>query len=81
MIHLLCVAPEAQRQGVARETMGLIIKRSREIGKKAVRLDALACNTPAHRLYESLGFQKRDQRRWYADNVGWTDFFLYELIL
>ena len=46
-----------------------------------MRLDTLACNTPAQRLYESLGFQKRDQRRWYADNVGWADFFLYELIL
>ena len=79
MVHLLCVAPELQKQGVARETMGLVIELSRERNKKAVRLDALACNIPAHRLYESLGFQKRDQRRWYADNVGWTDFFLYEL--
>lgn len=81
VVHLLCVAPEAQGQGAARETMGQMMKRSWETGKKAVRLDALACNTPAHRLYESLGFQKRDQRRWYADNVGWTDFFLYERVL
>ena len=81
VIHLLCVAPEAQRQGVARETMGLIIKRSQEIGKKAVRLDSLASNTPAHQLYESLGFQKRDQRRWYAKTTGWTDFYLYELCI
>ena len=81
VVHLLCVMPEWQGKGVARETMGLVAELSREAGKKAVRLDALACNTPAHRLYESLGFQKRDQRRWYADNVGWTDFFLYELVL
>lgn len=81
VVHLLCVAPEWQGQGVARETMRKIMEQNRETGKKAVRLDALACNTPAHRLYESLGFQKRDQRRWYADNVGWTDFFLYELVL
>lgn len=53
----------------------------RKDGKKAVRLDAFACNTPAHRLYESLGFQKRDQRRWYADNVSRAQFFLYELVL
>ena len=79
VVHLLCVAPQLQKQGVARETMGLVIELSREMNKKAVRLDALACNIPAHRLYESLGFQKRDQRRWYADNVGWTDFCLYEL--
>ena len=81
MVHLLCVAPEWQKQGLARETMGFVTELSREAEKKAVRLDALACNTPAHRLYESLGFQKRDQRRWYAENVGWTDFFLYELVL
>lgn len=81
VVHLLCVAPKLQKQGVARETMGLVIELSREMNKKAVRLDALACNIPAHRLYESLGFQKRDQRQWYADNVGWTDFLLYESIL
>lgn len=81
VIHLLCVAPEWQGRGVARETMGLVTELSRKMGKKAVRLDALACNTPAHRLYISMGFQKRDQRRWYAENVGWTDFFLYELVL
>lgn len=81
VVHLLCVAPEWQGKGIARDTMGRIIELSREMGKRAVRLDALACNTPAHRLYASLGFQKRAQRRWYADNVGWTDFFLYEFIL
>ena len=81
VVHLLCVAPEWQGKGVARMTMRQIMALSREMGKKAVRLDALACNTPAHRLYESLGFQKRDQRRWYADNVGWMDFFLYESII
>lgn len=81
VVHLLCVAPEWQEQGVARETVGLVTEQSRKMGKKAVRLDALVCNTPAHRLYESLGFQKRDRRRWYAENVGWADFFLYELVL
>ena len=80
VVHLLCVEPECQGKGVARMTMEQIMVLSREMGKKAVRLDALVCNIPAHRLYESLGFQKRDQRRWYADNVGWIDFFLYELI-
>ena len=81
VVHLLAVAPQWQGKGIARDTMGRIIGLGRTTGKQAVRLDALACNTPAQRLYESLGFQKRDQRRWYADNVGWADFFLYELIL
>ena len=54
---------------------------SKKMGKKAVRLDALSCNTPAHHLYNSLGFEKRGQQRWYADNVGWTDFFLFEFVM
>ena len=81
VVHLLCVDPKLQRQGVARETMRLIITMCQTLGKKAVRLDALSCNTPAHRLYESLGFRKMSCRRWYAENVGWTDFFLFELVL
>lgn len=81
VVHILCVDPMQQNKGIARETMGLVIELSRTDGKKAVRLDALSCNTPAQRLYESLGFVKKGQQRWYADNVGWTDFYLYEYVL
>lgn len=81
VVHILCVDPKCHRQGIAKETMRLILDMSRSIGKKAVRLDALSCNTPANRLYEALGFERKGQRRWYADNVGWMDFYLYEFIL
>lgn len=81
VVHILCVDPKLQHQGIARQTMRLVIDFARSLNKKAVRLDALACNTPAHRLYESLGFERRGQQHWYADNVGWTDFYLYELVL
>ncbi|MGN0650395.1 MAG: GNAT family N-acetyltransferase [Oscillospiraceae bacterium] len=81
VVHILCVDPTQQRQGNARETMRLIIEHSRKLGKKAVRLDALACNTPAQRLYESLGFRKAGVQRWDTKNAGAADFFLYELIL
>lgn len=81
VVHILCVDPKLQKQGIARKTMELVIQMSRKMGKKAVRLDALSCNTPAHRLYSSLGFEKKGQQQWYADNVGRTDFFLFELIL
>lgn len=81
VVHLLCVDPNWQHQGIARRAMELGISISREMGKKAVRLDALACNTPAHRLYEALGFQRCGTAHWFADNVGWTDFYLFELIL
>ena len=81
VVHILCVDPKLQKQGIAREIMEHIIECSRKQGKKAVRLDALSCNTPAHRLYEGLGFERKSIRRWYAENVGWTDFFLFELPL
>ena len=81
VVHILCVNPCLQKQGIAKMTMRLVIELCRSENKKAVRLDALSCNSPAHRLYEGLGFEKRGQQRWSTDNVGWTDFFLYEFIL
>ena len=48
---------------------------------KAVRLDALCCNAPAHRLYEDLGFVNCGIQNWYATNTGYIDFYLYELVL
>ncbi len=59
VVHILCVDPKLQKQGIARKTMELVIQMSRKMGKKAVRLDALSCNTPAHRLYSSSGFEKK----------------------
>ena len=41
----------------------------------------LSCNTPAHRLYQSIGFEKIGICHWYAENVWNTDFYLFEYIL
>lgn len=81
VVHILCVNPEMQRQGIGAETMSLVKKLARDMNKKAVRLDALSCNVPAHKLYESLGFVNRGTERWFAENVGWMDFFLFEFVL
>lgn len=78
VVHILCVAPEFQKKGIAARTMRAVIEMSRESGKKAVHLDALKCNTPA-RLYESLGFSPAAERNWHTENAGQTDFVLYEL--
>ena len=48
-------------------------------GMQAIRLDALASNTPAHKLYERLGFEYRGKQHLYAENTGWTDFYFFEL--
>jgi ribosomal protein S18 acetylase RimI-like enzyme len=47
-------------------------------GMQAIRLDALASNTPAHKLYKRLGFEYRGQQHLYAENTGWTDFYFFE---
>lgn len=80
-VHILCVAPAHQKQGIARQTMEAAVRLGKKQGKKAVRLDALQSNLPAQRLYEGMGFVRRDTKHWYACNVGWTDFILYEKIL
>ena len=81
VVHLLAVNPRFRNRGYAKAMMREVISLADSQGLKAVRLDALACNTPAHRLYESLGFQKRDVRHWYAENTGWFDFYLFEYLL
>ena len=81
VVHILAVNPHYQGQGRSRKIMEEVISLARDAGLKAVRLDALECNTPAHRLYESLGFKKCDVRHWYAENTGWIDFYLFEYLL
>lgn len=80
-VHLLAVNPDFQRQGIAKRIM-LEVK-SIAIGNrsKAVRLDAISGNTPAHSLYGSMGYARRGICHWYAENVGWTDFLMFELLL
>ena len=81
VVHILAVNPRFRKRGCAKAIMREVISLANSKRLKAVRLDALACNTPAHRLYESLGFQKRDVRHWYAENTGWFDFYLFEYLL
>ena len=81
VVHILCVAPEMQNSGIGREMMQFIIRFCTEERKSAIRLDALCCNIPAQRLYESLGFRKCGERNCYAANTGWITFYYFELIL
>lgn len=81
VIHILCIHPNKQGCGFAKKMMNEITNLAKEKHMKAVRLDALCCNTPAHRLYEDLGFIKCGIQNWYASNTGYIDFYLYELVL
>lgn len=77
-LHILAVPPAYQGKGVSKKMMAEIISFINENGKKALRLDVLASNTPARRMYERLRFEYRGKQNLYAENTGWTDFLFYE---
>ena len=79
VIHILAVSPDAQGKGIGSEMIREAIRLARIKGMQAIRLDALASNTPAHRLYERLGFEYRGKQHLYAENTSWTDFYFFEL--
>lgn len=79
VIHILAVSPDCQGSGIGSEMVREAIDLAHANGMKAIRLDALASNTPAHRLYERLGFEYRGKQHLFAENTGWTDFFFFEL--
>ena len=77
-LHMLAVCPEYQGRGLG----GIILEEAEALakrnGKQAVRLDALACNLPAQRMYQKSGYSYRGKQYRYAENTGWMDFFFYE---
>ena len=78
VIHILAVSPDKQGEGIGSEMIREAIRMAKSKGMKAVRLDALASNKPAHRIYERLGFEYRGKQHLYAENTGWTDFYFFE---
>ena len=79
VIHILAVSPDRQGKGIGSEMIRETIRIALSKGMQAIRLDALASNTPAHKLYERLGFEYRGKQHLYAENTGWTDFYFFEL--
>ena len=79
VIHILAVSPDSQGTGIGSEMIREAIRLARSKGMQAIRLDALASNTPAHKIYERLGFEYCSKQHLYAENTGWTDFYFFEL--
>ena len=79
VIHILAVSPDSQGKGIGSEMIREAIRMAKSKGMQAIRLDALASNTPAHKIYERLGFEYRGKQHLYAENTGWTDFYFFEL--
>lgn len=78
VIHILAVSPDRQGTGIGSKMVREAIELAKAKCMKAIRLDALATNTPAHKLYQRLGFEYRGKQNLYAENTGWTDFFFFE---
>ena len=79
VIHILAVSPDSQGKGIGSEMIREAIRIALSKGMQAIRLDALASNTPAHKIYKRLGFEYRGKQHLYAENTGWTDFYFFEL--
>lgn len=76
--HALAVFPPLQRRGIGREVVADILEIARRQQKKAVRLDILAGNLAAERLYTSMGFSFAAAKELFYEDTGLTLFRLYE---
>lgn len=78
IIHLLAVAYSHQGKGIAKSLVTFATEIAKERNLKAVRLDAMKVNLAAQRLYEGMGFNFIGEMKLFYDDVGLTEFFLYE---
>ena len=63
VLHRLCVNPEMQGRGLARQAMARMEKNALERGFDSVRLDVFSQNLHARRLYEKLGYRRTGEVR------------------
>lgn len=80
----LAVALDCGGRGIAEKMVRFALDLAARNGKKAVRLDVTAINTPAIKLYEKLGFKyigEMDEGEEYAKEYGERIFYLYEKLI
>lgn len=78
VIHALAVAPGQRRKGAALLMLKHVIETCRKQGDKAIRLDVLAGNLAAARLYEKAGFRLVSRISMIYKETGKERFGLYE---
>lgn len=81
VLHLLCVHPLHARKGYAKQLVRHAVSLAQGLRCKCIRLDVLADNLPALRLYEGEGFRRIATLPLFYEDTGLTDFVLYELPL
>lgn len=78
VVHLLAVHPRFGRRGLGRQLVGFALDAAREQGLKAVRLSVADNNTPAQRLYDSMGFLRVGDMTEVFDDGSSMHFYLCE---
>ena len=81
VVHVLGVAPEFLRQGVARFLVDAALDVARQKGCRTVRLDAYVENTPARELYASHGFTDLGVHTVRYEGTDLNRFHLFERVL
>ncbi len=78
VIHAFGVLPSIHGKGIGSQMLKNAIEYARENNIKVIRLDVLADNVPAVRLYTKNGFSFVDSTCMFYEDTGWTDFKLFE---
>jgi len=81
VIHALGISQYYQGKGIAKKMVEYAIENCKNSGIKAIRLDVLASNKPAQKLYTAMGFIYMNTIQLFYEDTGLTDFLLYELVL
>ncbi len=69
----VCVAPEYQGKGVARQALQQIFAKLKANGFQIVFLEVRASNVPAIKLYKSIGFSEDGLRKGYYRVQVWDE--------
>jgi len=81
LIHALGVHPARSGRGIGKTMVRFVMELGRQGGQKVLRLDVLAGNLPAEKLYTGLGFRYVDSQQMFYEDTGWTQYDLYEYVL
>lgn len=78
VIHTLCIRPDCARKGYGKEFVAFSEELAREKGCKAIRIDTYEGNTPAAKLYQSLGYRLAGSTLFHFQNVIWETLICLE---
>ena len=69
VIGSIGLTPEFQGRGISRTILAAGMSYLRTAGAEYIRLEVDGNNTPAIRLYQSMGFRKTGELHWYERGV------------